>query len=140
MQRTGRGGTFWGEKQEEKQQTDKTKSSSMFHIRPVKDYCSNTIREKQIVNLKHGLSAEWRRGGQPLESSHWLVGSDSVRAVKSSIRTASQEELHPTPNQNPASPPEIHGRKEKHREKEKNTKTGEILVSEKRKQTTDKSD
>lgn len=36
----------------------------------------------------------------------------------------------PHPQSESSITPEIHGRKEKHREKEKNTKTGEILVSE----------
>lgn len=36
----------------------------------------------------------------------------------------------PHPQSESSTTPEIHGREEKHREKEKNTKTGEILVSE----------
>lgn len=36
----------------------------------------------------------------------------------------------PHPQSESSITPEIHGREEKHREKEKNTKTGEILVSE----------
>lgn len=52
--------------------------------------------------------------GQPFESSHWLVGSDSIRAVQSSGRTASQDESCPTPNQYPASP-------QRYMEEKKNT-------------------
>lgn len=44
-----------------------------------------------------------KRKGQPLVSSHWLVGSDSVRAVQSGGRTVSRDASCPTPNQNPAS-------------------------------------
>lgn len=43
----------------------------------------------------------------------------------------------PHPQSESSITPETHGREEEHREKEKNTKTGEILVSEERKQTTD---
>ena len=53
-------------------------------------------------------------GGQPFESSHWLVGSDSVGAVQSSGRMASQVESCPTPNQYPAS-------RQRHMEEKKNT-------------------
>lgn len=74
-----------------------------------------------------------------VESSHWLVGSDSVRAVQSSGRTASQEESCPTPNQYPASP-QRYMEEKKNTEKEKNTKTREILVSEESIQTTDTPD
>lgn len=40
----------------------------------------------------------------------------------------------PHPQSVSSTTPETHGREEKHREKEKNTKTGEILVSEEIKQ------
>lgn len=52
--------------------------------------------------------------GQPFDSSHWLVGSDSIRAVQSRGRTASQDESYPTPNQYPPSP-------QRYMEEKKNT-------------------
>lgn len=58
------------------------------------------------------------------------MGSDSVWAVQSRGRTASQGRVVPHPQSESSIAPEIHGREEKHREKEKNTKTGEILISE----------
>lgn len=70
------------------------------------------------------MSAGLRRGGRPFESSHWLVGSDSVRAVQSSGKTVSRDESCPTPNRYPSSQ-QIHGREEKHREKEKKTQKQE---------------
>lgn len=57
-------------------------------------------------------------------------------AVQSSVRTASR--VVPHPQSESSITPETHGREEKHREKEKNTKTGEILVSEEKQTKTTK--
>lgn len=56
-----------------------------------------------------------------------LVGRGvTVTADQSSGRTAARDESCPAPTQNPASPRQkAHGREGEHREKEKNTKTGE---------------
>ena len=63
--------------------------------------------------MNHSLSVEYRRR-QPFKSGHWLVGSDSVRAIQSSGRTVSQDESCPTPNQYPAS-------RQRYMEEKKNT-------------------
>lgn len=61
---------------------------------------------------------------------HWKAAIGwwgvTVRSDQSSGRTAARDESCPAPTQNPASPREkTHGREGEHREKEKNTKTGE---------------
>lgn len=66
--------------------------------------------------------------GQSFESSHWLVGSDSVRAVQSSGRTASQDESCPTPNQNPASPQRYMEEKKNTEKKRKTQKQERFLL------------
>lgn len=72
-----------------------------------------------------------------MESTHWLVGSDSVRGRPIERQDSVTGRVVPHPQSESRIAPEIHGREEKHREKEKNTKTGEILVSEESRQTAD---
>lgn len=86
------------------------------------------------------MSAGLRRGWRPFESSHWLVGSDSVRGRPIERQDGVTGRVVPHPQPISIITPETHGREEKHREKEKNTKTGEILVSKGGKRTSDNPD
>lgn len=90
-----------------------------------------TFWEKQVVN---GLKNNCRGGGQPFRNGRWLADRQCFgRPIKRKDSIVGRV----TPPQSESSiAPENHEREEKKREKHKNTKRGEIHVSEEIKKAT----
>lgn len=104
---------------ERERERNKHQNSSNQKMQVNESNKSNWGRKKkaQFISVEGG-GRHWKAA-----IGWWGV---TVRSDQSSGRTAARDESCPAPTQNPASPREkTHGREGEHREKEKNTKTGE---------------